>query len=1037
MNLPKFAVQRPIFTTMVFLVVLMLGAVSFTRLQVDLLPEIEFPSLSITTIYDGAGPEEIETLITRPIEQAISTVEGVERLQGFSTEGRSRVSLNFVWGTNMDSALNDVRAVVERVKMRLPEEADDPVVFKFDIGSMPILFLAVSGEMSEPELRQLSERHLAPRLERIEGVASVDIRGGVKREIHVLLDTERLRAYNLSANAVVDALRAENRNLPAGQIDRYDESVLVRILGENIDPLDLSNIIVTSKRDEAGKLVPVFVRDVARVVDTFEEPSNIVRIDGKPSIRVSVSKQSGSNTVEVAERVRNELVNINKDYEGRAHLSLLTDTSEHIEKSISNVQDSVLIGAVLAVLMLLFFLRDIRSTFIIALGIPISIIGIFTLMYAFDITLNLVSFGGVALGVGLLVDNAIVILENIFRKVEEGEEPGVAAVDGASEVATAIVASTITTLVVFVPVIFLTGFAAIFFGQMAFVVSFALVCSLAVAMTMVPMLSAKFLKSRKPGDGSESVGKKKQDLIGRFLDAVDQVYGNLVDWCLKYSKLTVIAAILLLVGSIFLVPFVGTELMPEEDMSEVSINFELPVGTRVEVTEQEIQKLEQVLPAAIPEMIHMQTVVGTPGGWSSAGGETGSINVKLLPANERIRSSAEIAMAVTPLVKNLVPGASVRVNAGGGLWIMRVLSGGGERLEVGVIGYDLATADKIAAEVRDKMVTIEGISGADVSRKPGGREARVKPDPEKLAALGLQASTVARQVQTYIQGTRATVLRSEGDEFDVVVQLPRSERAGFESLLNVPIMIPGVGATILGDVAEVIEAEGPLTIEREDQSRIVRVRAYLSGDRNLGQITSELREKLVDVERPDDFEVLVKGETEEQQKTFAALLIGILLAIVLVYMVMAAQFESLLQPLYIMFSIPFAAIGVIVMLAATGTTFNIQSFMGCIMLAGIVVNNAIVLVDYINLMRNEHGMKIRDAVVLSARRRLRPILMTSVTTILALIPVAIGLGEGGDSQAPLARAVIGGLLVSSIISLLIIPVIYNAVESWRERRREA
>ncbi len=1032
MNLPKFAVHRPIFTSMVFLVVLMLGAVSFTRLQVDLLPEIEFPSLSITTTYEGAGPEEIETLITRPIEQVVSTVEGVERLQGFSAEGRSRVSLNFVWGTNMDSALNDVRAVVERVKMRLPEEADDPVVFKFDIGSFPVMFLALSGEMSEPELRQLAERQLAPRMERIEGVASVDIRGGVKREIHVLLDTERLSAYNLAPNRVVEALRVENQNIPAGQIDEFDESVLVRILGENIDPLNLNNIIVATQPDETGKLVPIFVRDVARVVDTFEDPNNIVRIDGKPSIRVSVSKQSGANTVEVAANVRKELENINKDYEGRAHLSILTDTSEHIEKSISNVQDSVLIGAVLAILMLLFFLRDIRSTLIIGLGIPVSIIGIFTLMYTFDVTLNLVSFGGIALGVGLLVDNAIVILENIFRKVEDGENPQEAAVEGAGEVAAAIVASTLTTLVVFLPVIFLTGFAAIFFGQMAFVVSFALICSLAVAMTLVPMLSAKFLKHRKVA--AEGVAPKKEDAIGRFLDAIDHAYGNLVDWCLGFSKSTVLVAVLLLVGSFFLVPFVGTELMPEEDMSEVSIHFELPIGTRVEVTEQAIQQLEHVLPAAIPEMIHMQTVVGTPGGWSSAGGETASISVKLVPVSQRARSSAEIALAVTPLVKDLVPGANVRVNAGGGLWIMRVLSGGGERLEVGVIGYDLDTADRIAQEVRDRMMTIDGISGADISRKAGGREARVVPDAEKLAALGLQASVVARQIQTYMQGTRATVLRSEGDEFDVVVKLPHSERVGVDALLNAPIVIPGAGTTVLGDIARVVEAEGPLTIEREDQSRIVRVRAFLSGERNLGQITSELREKIADVEHPNDFQVLVKGETEEQQKTFAALLIGILLAIALIYMVMAAQFESLLQPLYIMFSIPFAAIGVIVMLAATGTSFNIQSFMGCIMLAGIVVNNAIVLVDYINLMRREHGMQIREAVVLSARRRLRPILMTSVTTILALVPVAIGVGEGGDSQAPLARAVIGGLLVSGLISLLIIPVIYNAIESWRERK---
>ncbi|MBA2663897.1 MAG: efflux RND transporter permease subunit [Bradymonadaceae bacterium] len=1033
MNLSKFAVYRPIFTTMVFLVILILGAVSFTRLQVDLLPEIDFPSLSVTTTYTGAGPEEIETLITRPIEQAVSTVEGIESLEGFSAEGRSRVALRFVWGTNLDSALNDVRAAIERVKMRLPDEADDPVVFKFDLNSFPIIFLALSGEMSEPELRQLAERQLAPRLERVEGVASVNVRGGVKRQIHVLLDSERLRAYNLAAVSVVDALRTENQNVPAGQLEQYDENVLIRILGENVDPLDLHDIIVATKRDEGGRQVPVFLRDVARVVDTFEDPNNIVRINGVPGIRVSVSKQSGVNTVEVAERVRNELVFINRDYEGRAHLALINDTSEYIENSISNVQDSVLAGAVLAIFVLLFFLRNVRSTLIIALGIPISIIGIFTLMYYFDITLNLVSFGGVALGVGLLVDNAIVILENIYRKLEDGIEAKEAAIEGSREVSAAIIASTITTLVVFLPVIFLTGFAAIFFGQMAFVVSFALICSLAVALTLIPMLSSRFLR---PARILETANSKDRDVIGRFLSAIEKTYGNLVDWCMSHPKITLSVALALLGGALALVPMVGTELLPEEDMSEVAISFELPVGTRVEVTEQEIQKLEALIPEAIPEMVNMQTIVGTPGFWSTSGGETASISAKLVPPHRRTRSSEEIALAVSPLVTSLVPGAIVRVRAGGGLWIMRVLRGGGERLEVQVLGFDLATADRLAIEVRDRMVGIEGISGADISRKAGGSEVRVIPDRERLASLGLQPSVVARQLQTYMQGTRATVLRSEGDEFDVIVRLPRSERVGTDALLNVPIIIPGVGSTILGDVATLVEAEGPLTIERENQSRVVKVRAFMTGERNLGVMTAELRERLTDIEVPGDFSVLLKGETEEQEKTFAALLIGILLAVLLVYMVMAAQFESFLHPLFIMFSIPFAAIGVIVMLVATGTTFNIQSFMGCIMLTGIVVNNAIVLVDYINLLRNEHGMAVREAVSMSARRRLRPILMTTATTILALTPVALGLGEGGDSQAPLARAVVGGLFVSGAISLLIIPVIYNGVEGWRERRKQ-
>lgn len=1029
MSLPQFAVGRPVMTTMFFMGVLILGAVSFQRLQVDLLPEIDFPSISVVTTYDGAGPVEIETLITRPIEESVGTIEGIDRIESFSTEGRSRVALRFVWGTDLDSALNDVRANIERVKARLPDDADDPVVYKFNLGSFPIMQLALSGEMSEPQLRQLVELQLAPRLERVEGVASVDVRGGLRRQIQVVLDTERLRALGLPPTEVVDALRQENRNVPAGQIERYDENMLVRVLGEAEEVTDLLTIVVGSRSDAGGRNVPIYLRDVAQVLDTFEDPNNIIRINGQSGIRVSVTNQSGTNTVEVAEQVRAEIRRINRDYEGRAQLDIVSDTSEYIEESISNVQGAVLAGALLAVLVLLFFLRNLRSTLIIAVGIPISIIGIFTLMYYFGITLNLISFGGVALGVGLLVDNAIVILENIFRKLEEGEESDVAAVEGSREVASAIVASTITTLVVFVPVIFLTGFASIFFGQMAFVVSFALICSLAVALTLIPMLSSRFLKVKHIGLNSSP------GTIGRFLDAVEQTYDNLARWCLSHKGITFLVAGSLLVGTYFLIPHVGTELLPEDDMSEVSISLDMPVGTRIERTEQAIQKIEALIPDAVPEMKLMQTVVGTPGFWSTAGGESASINVQLVSPNQRSRSSAEVARDLTPIIRDVVAGGNVRVRAGGGLWILRVLQGGGERLEVQVRGFDLDTGDTLAKEVSEIMGEIDGITANVVSRQPGGKEIRLVPDREKLGAMGVPPSMVARQIQTYIQGTRATVLRTDGDEFDVIVRLPREERLGVETLMNVPIVIPGVGTTMLGDVAIATEVEGPLTIERENQGRIVTVRAFLSGDRDLGSITRELRSRIAEMEVPDEFSVIVTGETEEQEETFGALLIGILLAITLVYMVMAGQFESFIQPLYIMCSIPLAGIGVVVILLLTGTTFNIQSFMGCIVLTGIVVNNAIVLVDYINLMRREQGMNVREAVLISARRRLRPILMTSATTILALTPVALGLGEGGDTQSPLARAVIGGLFVSAAISLVMIPVIYDLVEGWRERRR--
>lgn len=1028
MNLPKGAIHRPVLTTMIFVALLILGAVAFTRLQVDLLPEIEFPSVSIVTTYEGAGPEEIETLITRPIERAVGTISGIERINSLSAEGRSRVSLRFVWGTDIAEALNDVRAAVERVKANIPEDADSPVVYKFDIGNMPVLFLGVAGTLEVGQLLQLTEMELGPRLERIDGVASAEVRGGQKREIHILLNTQRLKALNIAPQAVVDALRQQNRNVPVGVIEQFDDNILMRSVGEAQRVEDFAQIVVQVRTGQDGTQNPVFLSEIAQIVDTYEDPSSLVRINGVPGIRLSISKQSDANTVQVADAVIAELDNINRDYHGRAELTVLEDTSEYIKDAIANVQTSIMIGAVLAILVLLFFLRDVRSTAIIATAIPISAIGIFTLMYQFGLTLNMISFGGVALGIGMLVDNAIVILENIFHKLEEGMSPEDAALEGSSEVASAVVASTTTTLVVFVPVIFLTGFAAIFFGQMAFVVGFALVCSLAVALTLVPMLSAKFLKAK-----SNKMDSNK-GVIGGALNRFENAFSRLADWAIEHTVTTLIAAAVLLAGALALWPMIGTELMPEEDQSEVRVDLEMPAGTRIELTSAAIERIEAKLPELVPEMLSMRTVVGTPGSWSSSGEESGSIEVKLSKPGQRTRSSEEIANAMRPLVSNLTPSADVRVSAGGGLWILRVLRGGGERLEVQVRGYDLDTGDQLAQDMKALMEDVDGIASAYISRESGVSELQLIPDRKKLAALGVTPTLVASQIQTYIQGTRATVFRTQGDEFNVLVRLSEVDREGVEAVLDAPIVLPGVGTVPLREVVEVRSTDSPQNINRENQRRVIGLQAVLTGERDLGSITDELRERIQQAPTPDGFSVLVKGEAEEQSKTFAGLVIGLILAVLLVYMVMAAQFESFSQPLYIMFSIPFAAIGVLAMLAATGTTFNMQSFLGCIILVGVVVNNAIVIIDYMNLMRTKYKSTVIEAVRVSVRRRLRPVLMTSATTTFALIPVALGWGEGGDTQAPLARVVIGGLMVSGLISLIVIPVIYNLIEGRHERR---
>jgi hydrophobic/amphiphilic exporter-1 (mainly G- bacteria), HAE1 family len=809
----------------------------------------------------------------------------------------------------------------------------------------------------------------------------------------------------------------------------YDRRLLVRTVGEATQVDELKDVVVALRQDGSGQRRPVLLGDVATVRDTFEEQSNVVRVNGDPGIRLSILKQSGSNTVEVAKSVKAELDKINRDYQGKLELNILTDSSTYIENAISGVQDSVLYGATLAVLVLLLFLKRIRPTLVVAIGMPISVIGIFTLMYYFGITLNLISFGGVALGIGMLVDNSIVVLENIFFKLEEGMPPREAAIAGTEEVSGAVIASTLTTLVVFVPVIFLSGFASIFFGQMAFVVSFALICSLAVALTLLPVMSSRFLK--KPSDERPSV---IADGLERGYVRGEEAFGKVVDWCILHPALVLCAALLVLFSSFGLTKFIGTELLPEGDESEVRVNLEMPTGTRLEITEASIRELEQVVAEQVPELLAIQTTVGSPGFWSASGEEAGDLLVKLVRPGERTRSSEAIAQALRPHVQGLIPGGEVRVRAGGGLFILRALRGGGERLSVQVRGYELDEADRLSGEVRALMMKTPGISNVEVSRKSGAEEIQIVPDRAKLAALGLRSDAVASQLQTYLQGTRASVFRSDGDEYDVLVRLSDMDRATVERVLEAPIVLPGGGTVPVREVVTRQPTRGPLTIERENQSRVVTLSAVLDGTQDLGSVAGSLREGLKGVEHPDSFALLVRGESEEQGKTFGSMLIGIGLAVLLVYMVMAAQFESYLQPLYIMLSLPFAVIGVLGALAATGTTFNLQSFMGCIVLAGIVVNNAIVLIDYVNLLRRDQGMTVREAVALAARRRLRPILMTSATTILALIPVAIGAAEGGETQAPLARAVLGGLIVSGGISLVVIPVIYNLIEGRKERR---
>ncbi|HXV64860.1 MAG TPA: efflux RND transporter permease subunit [Vicinamibacteria bacterium] len=1019
MNLPRFAIRRPITVAMVCSVAILLGGISFTLLPVDLMPDVEFPTITVVTEYPGVAPEEMETLVTRPIERSISSAPGVEEITATSSEGQSRVQVRFEWGTNLDEAANEIRTRVDRLRSTLPEDAEPPSLFKFDVSQFPILFMAVSGDRDPKDLRQFIEDQILYRLERVPGVAAADVRGGLRREIHVDLSLERLRGYSLSIRDVVDVLRRENLNEPVGPVEEGDFELLLRTQGEFQTVEQIQNIVLTVHDG-----IPVYVKDVARVEDSHEEIRDVVRVDGRPGIRLSVRKQAGANTVTVARAVKAELERINRDYPDITATPIM-DQSEFIEQSIRNVRDAAISGSILAILVLFIFLRNVRSTFVVAASIPIAVISTFALMYFNGFTLNTMSFGGLALGVGMLVDNAIVVLENVFRHRESGRSRYDSAVEGTNEVSSAIVASTLTTIAVFVPLVFLTGMSGIMFQQLAYVIAFALFSSLVVALTVIPVLCSKFLRVGEPDPNRHPILQRIVHQSGEFLTAIDAEYQQLIRWALSHRRTVALGTGLLLAGSLLLAPMVGFELMPETDEGEVRLTLELPAGTRVEVTEAVALEVESMVLREVPEAEHVLTEVGG-GGWRESSTHRANIRIQLVDQSRRDRSTQEIANALRPhLVRR--PGVLAFARASGGMFLMRMGRGGEDRISVEIRGHDMQIANELALQVKEIVENVPGVTDAQVSRREGMPEMLVTVDRDKAATMGLNVSDLADALRTTVGGRIASMFRQAGNEYNILVRLQEEDRRDLASVEQVPMYTP-VGQTVpVSSLVRMQRREGPVNIERKDQERIVTVTANFAS-RDLGSIMGDIESGIRSLTLPPEFTILFGGEYEEQQKAFRGLMLCLVLAVILVYMVMAAQFESLRDPLVILFSIPLAAIGVILMLFLTDTTFNIQAFIGSIMLAGIVVNNAIVLVDYTNLLRRRDGLPLRHAVELAGRRRLRPILMTTLTTVLAMIPMALGIGEGAEVQAPMARVVIGGLTVSTLITLVLIPTLYTTVE---------
>ncbi|MEM8932789.1 MAG: efflux RND transporter permease subunit, partial [Acidobacteriota bacterium] len=952
--------------------------------------------------------EEVEQILTDPIENAVGGLPNLERITSRSEEGRTRIRLDFSRGTDIDEAANDLRASLDRLRDELPVEATTPEVFKLDLDRIEVISLVATSTRELDDLTRILERDLTRRFEQVPGVGAIQLRGGITREIRVDLLRDRLHAAGLTALDVRDALARDNVTVPGGNVKRGVQDLYVRARGEYASVDEIERTVIA--RGDGGSRLPIRVGDVARVIDGHADVSFLAEANGVPSISLGIQKQSGANTVAVAAAVREEVERINAERDD-LHLTIFADQSEFIRQSITSVRNAAIWGSLLAVLVLYLFLRNRASTGIVALSIPVSVVSTFALLYFGDLTLNQMTFGGLALGVGLIVDNAIVVLESIVRKREEaGLRPSEAARVGTGEVAGAIIASTLTTCIVFLPVVFARTTSAALFQALALVVVFALVCSLLVALTLVPMLASRFL--------SQSSSERETPFA-----AVERWYVARLRSALAHRGRILVTVALMLAGALLLWPQIPVELAPPTDADEIDVEIEMARGTNIAVIRHYVEELERRVVEVLP--VDDVDLVST-----EIRGGSAEVELKLAPQHRRNIASAELADRLRQHVEHKIPGAEIEVDAQPGLWILRRLFSSGDSedaIEIELRGWDLERADALAADLRRRMERLPGIVDVKIGRREGRPEETLRIDRERIAELGLSVREVASMVQINVGGLEASRLRDAGEEVPIVVRLRPEDRLTSQDLDQVSLRTPN-GATVpLSMLVDRQLGRGPTEIRRVDGQRVTYVTASLESGVALGPAVERLRDDLGAVALPDGFSLVYGGEFREQERAQRDFTIAIVMALVLVYMLMAGQFERFLDPLIVMVAVPMTLIGVVPALLLTGTTLNLNSVMGLVMLIGIVVNNAIVLVDAINLLRRERRLGTVDAVIEAGRLRLRPILMTTTTTVLGLLPLAIGLGAGAEIQAPLARVVIGGLLASTLITLLLIPVLYTGL----------
>lgn len=1012
---------------MVFIALMVFGIYSTVNLPVDLFPEIDPPVITVISTYQGAGALEVEQNVTRELEDQFSTLNDLVEITSSSVDNISIITLEFDWGSNLDEASNNIRDALSRAQPLLPDDVDEPIIYRFNSSSIPVVILAATAEESYPNLRQILDDKLVTPLNRVPGVGAVNLQGGPVREIQINVDPQSMSAYGVSFQQISQALANENVVIPAGDIEMGQQKYNVRIDTEFTSVEEMEKIVI--KNTPQGGIVQI--RDVAQVRDAINENNRVQIVNSGNAINISVQKQNSANTVNVAEAVLERIPELSANLPPDVKIETVVDTSDYIINSVNNLSEVLIYAVVFVVLVVFVFLRRWRATFIVALTIPFSLIAAFIYLSLTGSTLNLISLSSLSIALGMVVDDAIVVLENISTYVDKGTKPREAALYGTNEVGVAVMATTLTVVAVFLPLTFLTGMTGIWFGQLGQIVVVTVVVSTLAALTLIPMMSSKMLRPEIKKRESKSFGNKLSRGVESGLKKLENAYKRLLGWSLNHRVAVIVIAIVMFVGSMALVPGVGSEFMPQSDNGRLTVTVELPTGRNPKTAVSTIEKIENIFYENVPELRIISSGVGADASGGGLGGGSTNPNVitvtaTLVPVDQRDRSVFDIAEVVRAEMEDIPEAIKFSVSSAGGI-------GSGSPVVINVIGNNLDQTSEVAANLVNRLEQIEGVRNADVSRGDPQPALEIDLDRDRLAALGLNSSIVGQSIRGMIAGITATEFREEGKEFDIMVQYQESFRQNIEDIRRMTVPTPGGELVEIGSLGDVREIYTPPNIERIGRERSIQVTADLLKT-PLNEVTEQINEYIANIlEVPSGVEIEFGGDIEEQQDAFGDLFRLLGLSIILVYIVMAAQFESLKDPFIIMFSLPFAFTGVLLALVLTGTKLSVIAFIGGIILVGIVVKNAIVLVDFIQLLRGR-GLSLVDSIVESGASRLRPILMTTLTTLLAMLPLAISQGEGSENWKPMAVAVIGGLTFSTLVTLVLVPVLYAAFHRKRKHK---